>query len=390
MFVGNAAPGTSFTSGSCTEATVAVIKEDGTAVTGSIAAVTARVRVISKKNGVMKYSPFFKYANILQKSATAYSAPTEQTTYLGYNGTSGSLDGTASPTITASKTYGVTVELTNFSQYAKSNLIKDAYYYTSSTSQGDLVSGLQKGLVDSFSREKPAQVKVEKVCSGTDDGNTTGTWSVTNGSKYATVSSATGLTVGMVIRTVATGGAKTNAVYHIAGISGTTIELDVPYQGSTASTQAWCYINTPANYGLKLTGLAVSDLKLDEQWEMVRFKTWIANKTDNLYLAATNTTTAASEGTGNWKMALTYERKHSYAHGQSYRSTLPLETPNTVASSSYTYDTIYLQCEDDIDIDKGRTGTAKKPTFDIYIFTDSAILYNDTNGAKLTTIFQIS
>lgn len=390
VFVGNAAPGTTFTSGSCTEASVCVVDEAGDEVASALSSSSGAVRIITKKGGVMKYSPFFKYANILTKSRSDYSAPTEQVTYLGYNGSSGSFDGTTSATISASTTYMLTCELTNFSQSSKSPFIFDVPFYTSSTSQAALAIGLQKGLIERAKRFPVATLKCEKVCSGTDVGNTTGTWTVVNGSKYATVSSNAGLTVGDTIRTTSTGGAKTYPVYQIVSISSTTIELDNEYQGTSASTQTWCSVTTPGQYGLKITGVAVSTIKKDEQWEPVSFKVYLSNKTLNVDTGATITNSATtSKGSGNWKEVLQLERKHSYALGQSYVSAVPQETPNTVASSSYTYDTIYLRVYNDTEVDKGRTGTVKNPTYDIWIFTDSAIIYNATDGISLMTIFSV-
>jgi hypothetical protein len=388
VFVGNAAPGTTYTSGTCTEASVAVIYEDGTAVTGALSSTSNAVRIISKKNGVMKYSPFFKYADILTKTKTAYSAAAEQVTYLGYNGTGGSFDGTSSATISSSTIYMLVLELTNFSQYAKSPFICDIPFYTTTTSQTDLAVGLQKGAITRASLQNPVQVVCEKVCSGTDVGNTTGSWTVVNGSSYATVSSATGLTVGQIIRCGATGAATTVPVYEIMNISGTTIQLDNNFQGTSAATQTYCSVTTPGQFGLKFTGQAVSTITKDAQWEPVTFKVYMSNKTTNVATGATITnSTAQSIGTGNWKAVLQLERVYSYGLGQSYVSALPLESPNTVASSSYTYDCIYISSEISTSLDKGKTGTVKKPTIDIYIFTDSSLVYNNSNGYHLGTIF---
>lgn len=389
VFIGNVAPGTSYTAGSCTEATVAIIDEYGSAITGALSSTSNRVRVINKKNGTMKYSPFFSYANIITKSKKAYSAATEQLTYLGYNGTSGSLDGSASPSVSSSKTYCLEVELTNFAQYSKSPFIFTVPYYTTSTSQTDLFSGLQKGLIEKLKKMVPQPIVPEIVCSGADAGNITPTIAINNGSRYGILSTTSGApSVGDVLRAGATGAAKTTAVYVVASVSSTTIEFTNEYQGTTAATLQMCTVTTPGNYGLKLTGQAVSTIKKDDQWQPVTFRAYINNKTDYVGIGATITNSAtASKGSGNWKEVIQLERQHSYAHGQSYVSALPQETPNTIASSSYTYDVIYIKASDTTQIDKGRTGTAKDPTFDIFICTDSSILYNDTNGYSLATIF---
>jgi len=395
VFVGNAAPGTTYDASSVTASSVAVIDEYGTIITGALLATSNKVRIITSKNGTMKYSPLFYWSNILIKQSQAYTAATDQVQYVGFNGTTGSFDGTASASILQSKTYCLSLELTNVFQYSTSPFIIDVPYLTTSTDQGQFASALQKGAIAKLSLNNttvyPKQVVVEKVCSGSDNGNTSVTLSVINGGLYATASSSTtGLSVGSVIRMASTGAALTTPVYIVSAISGTTITLDVPYQGSTSTSVQPCIVNTPGNYGLRFTAQPITLITKDQQWEPVTLRAYISNKTDYVSLAATQTTaTASSKGSGDWKEVTQIERQHSYAYGQSYVSALPLETPNIVASSSYHYDTIYIRSIDNTEIDKGRTGTAKNPTFDIFIFTDTSLAYNNSNGYSLKTIFTV-
>lgn len=381
VFVGNAAPTTSYTAASVAEGAVAVISETGTVVTGALAANT-NYKIINKKNGVMKYSPVFNSSNIVVKTKQAYSASAEQVSYIGYNGTSGSLD---NGSITTGHVYALKFGFT-FLQYSKSNLDKDTYWKTTSTSEADLAAGLHNNAINVFSKVRGTQVVVERVVAGT-GAQTTGTWSVTNGSTVATVSVATGLAVGDTIRT---GSATTAAAYKISAISGTTITLDAPYQGTTAATQTFYGVATPTAWGFKVTGQAPSTFDgLDDNWEQVRFVATLVNITANTAVTPVTVATAATQGSGNWKYVSQLEKKAHFGLGSETRSLMPQTTLSAIASSSYNYDCIYVKFYDNRQLDEVQISGDKKAYSDFYIFTATGLAYNDSNGYSLATIFGV-
>lgn len=382
IFVGNAAPTTSYTAASVTEASVAVITEAGAVVTGAVASGTI-YRVITKKNGVMKYSPRFDGGKISVKTKQAYSAPTEQVTYVGYNGTSGALDGGS---ISTGKNYSLKIEFTNCFQYQKGNLIKPSYYKTTTTSEADLAAGLHNAAIATFSFARGNEVVIERVVAGSGVA-TTGTWSVTNGNNVATVSLNNGLTVGDVIRT---GSAATAAAYKITAINSTTITLDAPYQGTTATGSTFYGVASPTAWGFKITGQAPSTFNaLDDNWEQVKFLAALINKSDDTTNTTTTYTTAASQGSGNWRYVKMQESKAHFGHGSETRSIQPLTTVSSVASSSYTYDCIYIKAYNDAQLDEAQVSGDKKAYFDFFIYTDTSLVYNTSNGYSLATIFGV-
>ena len=98
VFVANTSTGAVTTVAAMANSSVAVQNADGSIRVAGDGAVTNGLdyRIVMKSsNGTVTYSPWFKPEQILTKKTQAYSAPVEQVSYVGYNGTSGNLDANA-------------------------------------------------------------------------------------------------------------------------------------------------------------------------------------------------------------------------------------------------------------------------------------------------------
>ena len=384
VFVGNVAPGTSYNTGASgiTDASVAVVTEAGAVVTGALVSGT-KYRIINSKNGTMKYSPVFDGGQISIAQKNAYSAPTEEVWYVGYNGTSGNLDG---GTITSGVLYGLRVEFTNFSQYAKGDLIKSSYFKTTTTSEADLAAGLHAAAAKTFRPARGQEVFIERVASGSGSA-TTGTWSINQYANVATVTFNNGLTVGDYVRIGGT--SSTTPVYKITAISGTTITLDNYYQEVSATgLSGYDLGSSPTGWGLQITAKTLSTFNgLDDNWEQVKFIASLQNKTANTANTTTTLATAASEGSGDWKTVRMLESRAHFGLGAETRSLAPMTTLSAIASSSYTYDCIYVRAYNTQVLDEAQISGTKNAYFDFYIFTNHSLNYNASNGYSLATIF---
>ena len=136
------------------------------------------------------------------------------------------------------------------------------YKSDASATQAEVANGLFKSAINNFSKEAEAGMGFEMLCNdaGATDGTAT-TVDVVNGSKTGTLNAgATTFVVGDFLRIG--GGATTDPVYKITALSGTTVTLDAPYQGATASGVTIEYITAAlaaaADCGVMITGVALS------------------------------------------------------------------------------------------------------------------------------------
>lgn len=237
---------------------------------------------IAYKNaqGVVTETPVIEYDNIRNKSAVTYTAPTQRSRAIGYDGSSGSIDAINNNDYVAhlfwydnSKTFG----------YGKP--VKFAAYRSSdSATQVEIATGLASNFNKNFAREKPSIIKAEILLSDAGTAITgTGNLEVVNGSKYVQAISPDGgttppdadavVSVGDYLRF---GTATTDPVYEVVAIDATSniITLNMPYQGASevvagASAEYIAAANAAsAAAGVKLTALPLTD---DFQAGVIRY-----------------------------------------------------------------------------------------------------------------------
>lgn len=253
------------------EGAVAIVNEAHNVVTG-VAAGTNKVKVANRVNGSLKFSPTFVLGELIANERISYSAPVEQVTYLGFNGTTGSMDTTIDATYTASvrldNTQGV---------YNNTPIIKTVpVYLPNDTDLEDTTAGQLEHatrLIDSFAAQfSPARlggsvIKAERINSGANTAVPTGVAEVTftNGSTVISatdIGNATTTTILAVGELLRVGVAATSPVYKIVSIdaAANTAVLDRPFLGDTVTLEddeiQRVTVADQANtdYGVKLTG----------------------------------------------------------------------------------------------------------------------------------------
>ena len=254
----------------------------------------------------LRISPLYKSGEYTL-TGNKYAIATEQISYVGFNGTAGTLDGDD-----ASTSYYITLIMNNPNEADRSQPRRIyGQYTTPATGQTNSITtlALAENLVKNFSVMKDDKVKIERVNSGTNTAVPTGaatsaTIIFTKGSKtvtgFANVDDATTtavLAVGELLRI-----GTTDDTAAIASINTTTdtLELDTAFQGETVTlNDTGLERVTVANlgtWGIKLTGVNRSfDVAKNRNNYKVRFT---VNLSDSFNATGITTSQKAFEGLG--------------------------------------------------------------------------------------------
>jgi hypothetical protein len=247
-------------------------------------------------------------ADLAAYSGAAYTAATEQTSFIGSNGTTGSINGFLG---TLNNTfYIIKLEhVPNQFAYGKRPAnYKYGTYQSASTGvqQKDVAVGLVKSLVQNFKPNRTIdwRVKSAVVIEGALSAAATGTsYAVTKYSKQITVTGAMPA-VGDVFRMADVGDTLgvDSPVYVVTAVNGTVITLNYAYQGESGTVT--CATDTDdvtgfwaanPNAGIKITGIKQKyDVNRWRQYDKVRFNALLENFSSDTPV----TTTAATDGLG--------------------------------------------------------------------------------------------
>lgn len=313
----------------------------------------------------------------------AQSAATEQIEYIGYNGTSGSID------VINSNVYAVRLDLigTTVKEFNR-RYIKEGFYESgASATEYAIATGIAKSLTQNFSREAEKDLKAERVNSGTGVATAGGAVSVSHGSEYITIvessseddageyDTSTEIAVGDFIRF----GSDTDTeypVYKVTSVSGVgtasaTIGIDLPYQGETESIAA-ADVGVIASadegdWGVKLTGI-----ERDFQPGLTPYTkaTW---STQLLDFGDTTLTEdqAASKGVGTYEEVAALEAQFLTNKGGDYvyRASTPAPSLNLNANSSDApYDIYVIEAQNEMST---ALGDQVNSPFQVYIALDT-------------------
>ncbi len=289
---------------------------------------------IAYKNakGVVIETPVITYGNEASKNADLYSAPVQQTSAIGYNGTTGSIAVSNSTNYVmhvfykdSSKTFGGHGEPVKFA----------AYYSDASATQAEIATGLVENFNKNFAKENPQVLKAEILSAddGTVNAATAGAdfthLQFTNGSKYVI-----GLLAGVPAKGsdekidtivagdyIRNGTATTVPVYKITAVTdgtGTTpngtpliITLSEAYQGDDAITAVGSTeYSTAAEIAAADSGVKISALATTSEFQpgVIRYDVTTFTVDLKEEFGATDYTnlTAAFKGSGAyWDVAQT-------------------------------------------------------------------------------------
>lgn len=306
-------------------------------------AITTTKTTLAYKNtkGVLSFVRGLLAANIKNGGYAAYSARVEQVSYLGYNGTSGSLDAANSTY------YGIRVTLNHtFGMFNNSPLMLTFPYKTdASATQSEVAAGLANAATAVLDRQAFKCMKVERINSGAQaNAIAAATVSVVNGGKQIVTSDdETAVLLNGTIVRFGTSGAGTAPCYIIesqdAGAGAARIyTLDQKYQGATDATFAAATFETvtEGNWGLKFTGISVADAAfapgVDEP-----FVSSFTIQSDDFTTATVTYTTKPFIGTGTYQLVADAEARSQFDKGLRTTSRYPLSTSNLDAISGDTY-----------------------------------------------------
>lgn len=142
-----------------TDGHVAILDINNKSINSGSLTVNQVVRFVQRTGNELLYTPYFKVGDATC-TLQSYTAPTEQVSYVGYNGTAGSLD------VINSNNYVIGIDLKDFTRgniYHKFG----AYKSTSSAAQLDIATGLTDSLIRNFANEPNQWVKFSRTGNGT-------------------------------------------------------------------------------------------------------------------------------------------------------------------------------------------------------------------------------
>jgi len=388
-----------------TEGVLAIVDETNETVTTE--QTSGKVRVVQRVGDELIYSPFIDVEKIRRKVSVSGVAATEQVSYVGYNGSSGSLDtDTESDYIikgiieNVKTVYNGTPFITHWS-----------YKSGASTSQYAIAAGL----IESFNkwRKRFAEkvLKADAVTSTAVDASNDflGDAIVVKGLKAFTVAESvaeddggvyatdTEIAVGDFVRigAVGEGTALTDNVYKVTAISGVgtaeaTISVDRPINnasGTYAAATSDIEVIPAADIGdvgIKFTGIALPFDAETRNYEKVRFELGLMGDFDT---ATVTYDTDPSEGNGTYGQIATLERKAAMNEGKAWVQAYPTisyrKQADQIASSNYPLDQVIIDFYDDNF--KPLLGDTPKSYASITIAS-----FNATAITKIETVFGIS
>lgn len=356
---------------------VVVLKSDySTLAPGSTIVDSDSITIVQRSGATASTASLIRSPKIIGAQVTVYKGinfvpAQEQITYVGYNGTSGSIDLLNSNNYQIRATFKHDKELWS----EQNNINFHEFVSDSSATQLEVAAGFAK----QYAQVYPASnqdLKVERVTDGTFTAlGGSSTLTVTKGSILTVASSAShGLVAGNVVRIGGT--LSTVPVYVVASVSGVNVTLDSAYQG-TSSVVANANVGAMTaitSWGLKFTGVALLfNVPFFVDYLKVAFDLTVSN------FGATTVTEAqqASKGNGTYEETASMEYLAlGYEGFLANRNAVPATPiPHTNATSGTNYDCIVIAGYDNSDISP--ISGSKPAKIQTYIFM--------ADGASQTT-----
>ena len=383
VLVGKDVAKTTTTVAALNDGEIALFTPGGTMYTESTADAGDLVQIVLGRGSSQEplKSPVFSKADVTRVTRKAYAAGSVQLDYIGFNGSTGSIEVNNSTVYRASINIIESPETTNGGV-----LVKDMSYSSdSSATQAEIADGLFASVVGNFSRQDEKAIGFEMLmAAGSDTAVPTGTvsFTFTNGSKTISatdIDDATGtaaLAVGDYLRI---GTAATDEVYRITAIDATanTATLSVPFQGTTQSiVDSSLKVIVAASAATVACGIKLTGLTMDWTNGKItnKLSRWALSLDADSFGATTVTnSTTPSFGTGSYRQVAELEWFANGNNGDIYRNEAKNSFDFTpMSSSAETYDCI------EIELDKGRSGiiATSNPQV-ITLFIDSG---KDTSG----------
>jgi len=292
--------------------------------------------------GVLKKSQAFTVAQVSNPVYQATVARREQISYVGYNGTAGSIDAVNSTYYSIRLVLDHTFGMLNNSPL----MLTIPYKSDASATQSEVAAGLAIAATAVLDRQPYKYVKVERINSGAvDNALGTATGSVVNGGNTIVFSeNMTALVTAGTILRLGGLGAGVQPCYIVTGhdngaAAARIYTLDQKYQGATNAALAANLIEsvTEGNWGLKFTGISVTDANFDpitDQPYVVKFTVQLG---ENFITAAVTNSTTPFLGQGTYQLVSAQEVYTQFQNKGRHISAYPPTSYNkdTVAAETY-------------------------------------------------------
>lgn len=296
--------------------------------------------IIVRDNGstdVNWHSGILDKRNIKRIKAKAYVADQEQIDYLGYNGTSGSISVVNDNLYFLRLSFHETIIGTHGGIYIKHGTYKSDLTAT----QQEIAQGLCSSLVADLSKDADRVIDVYRKSSITTV-NLVETYTANYGSRWLAASGSVTCAVGDVVRF---GGTTTGLpCYIVTAVGpGNAIQIDVPYQGTSAAGITVSN-GTPVgteNWGLIFTGLS----QLFRTGKIHNKKISWNTTLEGFGATPFGTTQFYSMGNGTERQIKELEFFAQGFQGEIYRGPEPMVFPRREQASG-TYDMITIEFEE--------------------------------------------
>lgn len=329
---------------------IVVTDLDGTILDSTTVVGKPAIKIVQSQGASLPsiQSPVIELNGVKTYSGKAYTAPTAQVTYIGYDVTtnSGDID------VINDNGYEILIQDTNSAAYGSIGIGKFGFFVSdASATKAEIMDGLAINLYQNTVRlvNKPFIVeRVASVIAGTDTTGATGTLTFTNGSTLVTASVASGANGAVVGAYLKTDDAAvdTGVLYKITALpTATTFTIDQPYQGASGTfTAGNASVYTAAllsagSLGIKLTGQApIFTTPQSTEYYVNRWDTAVRNGGTT----TVSTPTKATEGVGSYAATASLEYFLLGNEGFIARNNVPYQNPraNTVSTDTYGFITL--------------------------------------------------
>lgn len=393
LYVANNARGTDTVEGMA-NGSAGIVDEQGTILTALTS--SGPVRVVQKlTSGQLVFSPEFELSTKKNTIGRSYEAATDQLTYLGFNGVSGSFDATAD------ETFVLHVEWSN-SRFVANNTaeIFSAPYTTSAASQYELVNGLVHALDGVIERQPYEFINFNKINNAAVDSASTfdtdtnvvngvDTFLQNVGLDYDSTTAV--LAIGDYIRFGASPGVAsviTDAIYKVTAINGLYVTVDRKITAPTGSYSAATFGNEViaagdigADWGIKFEGQTNSDFDaINDAFSTVRFDLL----TNDFTTAEVTKDTEANEGYGSGQKLANLEVYAQFQDKMPVTSKRPRNIYRDEIVHTTGYDVMSLDVSELV-VTSPTTGMSTYNSFKIQIATLVAL-----GGDDLDTVLGVS
>jgi hypothetical protein len=275
-----------------------VTDENGKVLTATATTVRKLKICYKSKLGYLVKSPLIDVTKVTNYQGYLSSAVTEQISYVGYNGTSGSIN------VSDNTDYHLQILMLGYSnlEFAKQITRHGFYKSGDSATQAQIAAGMCENLINSYMSPqfKNNEIKIERVSDGT-FGTSVASCTVVKGSKYV---SGTGVgtavaAVGALTPVKINATTSTTPVYLATYVNADLIVLDVPYQGDNATVAIKVQTVAPTVWGIKFTGIAKEFKAGVYQFDQVLFNISLVEGFNSTTLVTYSTD--ASKGKGHYR-----------------------------------------------------------------------------------------